>query len=117
MDAVGEAACRQVGDGRLRLLEVLAHADPVVDHEEHVGEPRAVRPPVRLDAVDALLGEPALPLGEDGGDLGERAVDAVGIQPVRHAADVRQRPEAAEGAATEVEAVDPHLLGRVGQRQ
>ena len=119
MDAVAETARGQVRDGRLDLLEVLPDDEPVVDDEEHVAEPvtgdlpGGAQPPVRRHAVDAALGEVALALLQQGRDLGDRTADAVAVEAGRDAADVREVLQRGERAATEVEAVELHLLRRV----
>ena len=122
MDAVGQAAGRDVGDRGLKVVVFAADGRPAVDHQEHVapsvggrGGRRWPAAPVGGHAVDAGLGEAPLPVVEQRRDLADRAADRGRVEPAGDPADVWQVPQAEQLPAAEVEAVHLDLGGRVGQ--
>ncbi len=124
VDAEGQPLGGQHRDLRLQGLEVLPDAGPAVDHEEHVAEGVHVRTRPAAGPATAQLGhrfeaefaESALPAPQQGGQLGDRPADAVGVQPVGDRADVREAGEAGQRPAAEVQTVELHLFGRVRHR-
>ncbi len=121
VDAEAETTVGQLVDGGLEILELGAQRRPAVDHQEDVAE-RVLRvaalllgAPVRRHALDVLLGEQVLPAAHQAVHLGNRAADPVHVTAGRDTADVRQIGETGERAATEVQPVELHLTGRVGE--
>ncbi len=123
MHAEREALARDVLHYRLEVGELRHEGRPPVDHQEdvaeRVGERRMVgivpHLPVRGDRAHPVLLERRLSLPQDGLQLGDHAVDAVGLRAGGDATDVGQVFEVHQPAATEVDAVELHLPRRVGR--
>ena len=117
MDAVRETAGGQVAERLLEIFEVVADRLPTVDHQEHVAVRRIARlaPPtpfaVRRHAVDTVLRETLLPLGDDPEQLDHGSPYGVGVLAARDRSDVGQIAQAGQQSAAEVEAVELHFLG------
>ncbi|KAF0958308.1 hypothetical protein MLGJGCBP_08644 [Rhodococcus sp. T7] len=131
MHAVRQALGRKVGDLLFESLEILADAAEPVDHQEHIAE-RVLRDPRGRAAatgvggtqtaelrhrLDSDFAETLLTLTHDGVHLGDGAPHPVHVEAVGDRADVRQSRQSGERAATEVEAVELHLLRGMGGGQ
>ena len=122
MDAERQRPAGQHHDSLLQIVEVGAHRAPPVDHQEDVTvavveTALGTAVSVGRHRIDALGAEVLLAVGHDALDLGDRPVDDVGAVAGGDRSHVRGGLERGEGAPTEVEDVERHLRGRVGQRQ
>ena len=122
MDAVVEAAGREVDDGRLERLELPAERLHAVDDEEHVTVRIVVhvgsgRCSVRLERIKAAFGHYPFAALEQRYQLRDRAPYDLGLAAGRDSSDVRQPGQAGERAPAEVETVELHVGRVVGQRQ
>ena len=77
VDAVGQAPGGQVGDRRFEVVILAPDRAPAVDDQEHLGP-----------ALPCSVAGP-LPLGEQRGDLADRAPYRRRLLPAGHPADVR----------------------------
>ena len=121
MDAVVQApAGDRVEGGDLRVV-VLADGGPAVDDQEGVavrlvGElARGPAPAEAGHGIDAVVEEELLPVGEERGDLGDDPPDPLGVHTGGDTADVGEPGESGKRAATEVQAVELHLAGGMGE--
>lgn len=104
-----QAARGDLVDRGFGALELCAQCTPVVDHQEDV---RGVEVSEGLDALGAHR---AFPFDDQCAHLGEGAAHQVGFGTTGDGADVRCRRVRVKCPAAEVDAVEPHLLGGVGE--
>src|SRR2546430_1177185 len=98
----------------------MTQADPTVDYQKDITEPIAHRVPPCLEPAilghrfDALVAKDGLPGPDDRLKFGDHASDQLWVCSARDRPDVRPGLQRRQCSAAEIETVELHLVGIVG---